>query len=107
MIKRLAIVLFISLHFAATAAAQPLSPAHGDFVIKNYRFTSGEVLPSVRLHYRTLGKPQRDASGQVRNAVLIMHGTGGTGGQFEAPTFAGQLFVPGGVLDASRYFLIM
>ena len=56
---------------------------------------------------RTLGKPARDAKGQVRNAVLIMHGTGGTGAQFEAPSFAGQLFVSGGLLDASRYFLIM
>jgi homoserine O-acetyltransferase len=107
MIRRLSVLLFVTLAFASTTAAQPLSPAHGDFVIKNYRFTSGEVLPTLRLHYRTLGKPQRDANGQVRNAVLIMHGTGGTGAQFEAPTFAGQLFVPGGVLDASRYFLIM
>jgi homoserine O-acetyltransferase/O-succinyltransferase len=107
MSRRLAVLLFVTLAFACTTAAQSLSPAHGDFVIKNYRFTSGEVLPALRLHYRTLGKPQRDAKGQVRNAVLIMHGTGGTGGQFEAPSFAGQLFVPGGVLDASRYFLIM
>ncbi len=89
-------------------AARPLSPEHGDFIIKNFRFTSGEVLPELRLHYRTLGTPERDASGVVRNAVLIIHGTGGSGGVFAAnPFFGGQLFVPGGVLDASRYFLIM
>jgi homoserine O-acetyltransferase len=99
--------LLITLAFAGTSAGQPLRTAHGDFVIKNFRFTSGEVLPSLRLHYRTLGKPDRDANGRVRNAVLIMHGTGGTGGQFEAPSFAGQLFIRGGLLDAGRYFVIM
>ena len=106
MTRCLSIVL-VSLALAATSAAQPLRTAHGDFVINNFRFTSGEVLPELRLHYRTLGKPERDARGQVRNAVLIMHGTGGTGAQFEAPSFAGELFVAGGLLDASRYFLIM
>jgi homoserine O-acetyltransferase len=99
--------LLITLAFAGTCAAQPLRTVHGDFVIKNFTFTSGEVLPALRLHYRTLGKPDRDATGQVRNAVLIMHGTGGTGGQFESPSFAGELFVRGGLLDANRYFLIM
>ena len=90
------------------ALAQPLSPVPGDFVLQNFQFTSGEVLPEVRLHYRTLGTPERDDSGQVRNAVLIIHGTGGSGAVFAAnPLFGGQLFVPGGVLDANRYFLIM
>lgn len=107
MTSRLSILLLVSLTFAGTCAGQSLRTAHGDFVIKNFRFTSGGVLPALRLHYRTLGKPVRDANGQVRNAVLIMHGTGGTGAQFEAPSFAGELFVPGGLLDASRYFLIM
>ena len=107
MTRCLSILLLLSLTFAGTSAGQSFRPAHGEFVIKNFRFTSGEVLPVLRLHYRTLGKPVRDANGQVRNAVLIMHGTGGTGAQFEAPSFAGQLFVPGGLLDASRYLLIM
>ena len=106
-LKHTSLFLVTWLACAGAAAAQPLQPAHGDFTIKNFRFTSGEVLPLLRLHYRTLGKPVRDAKGQVRNAVLIMHGTGGTGGQFEAPSFAGQLFVKGGLLDAGRYFLIM
>ena len=107
MTSRLSILLFVALAFAGIGEAQPLRTAHGEFVIKNFRFTSGEVLPALRLHYRTLGKPVRDANGQVRNAVLIMHGTGGTGAQFEAPSFAGELFVRGGLLDANRYFLIM
>jgi homoserine O-acetyltransferase/O-succinyltransferase len=93
---------------ARYAAARPLTPQQGDFIIKNFRFTSGEVLPELRLHYRTLGTPERDGSGVVRNAVLIIHGTGGSGAVFAAnPFFGGHLFVPGGVLDASRYFLIM
>ena len=106
-VRRLSILLLLALGLALPSTAQPLRPTHGDFVIKNFRFTSGEVLPALRQHYRTLGKPVRDAKGQVRNAVLIMHGTGGTGEQFESPTFAGELFVPGGLLDANRYFLIM
>jgi homoserine O-acetyltransferase/O-succinyltransferase len=107
MTRALSILMLVWLAFGGTSAAQSLQPVHGDFVLKNFRFTSGEVLPVLRLHYRTLGKPVRDAKGQVRNAVLIMHGTGGTGGQFEAPSFAGELFIPGGLLDANRYFLIM
>src|SRR5262245_8028525 len=107
--KTLAIWLPVLLTLSCAAAAQPpLLPAQGDFVIKNFKFASGEVLPEMRLHYRTLGTPQRDASGHVTNAVLIIHGTTGTGAYFAAnPYFGGQLFVPGGVLDANRYFLIM
>jgi homoserine O-acetyltransferase/O-succinyltransferase len=105
---RLLVLFLLVLNIARLGAAQALSPAQGDFIIKNFRFTSGEVLPELRLHYRTLGKPQRDASGMVRNAVLIMHGTGGSGAPFAtSPTFGGQLFVAGGLLDANRYYLIM
>jgi homoserine O-acetyltransferase len=107
MTRILSLLMLVSLAFAGTSAGQAVRATHGEFVIKNFRFTSGEVLPALRLHYRTLGTPERDAKGQVRNAVLIMHGTGGTGAQFESPSFAGELFVPGGLLDAQRYFLIM
>jgi len=78
-----------------------------DFVLRNFRFVSGEVLPELRLHYRTLGKPQKDASGRVRNAVLIMHGTGGTGAQFMGANFAGELFGRGQPLDAGQFYLIL
>ena len=70
-------------------------------------FRSSETLAQLRMHYRTLGTPVRDAQGVVRNAVLIMHGTSGSGAQFIRPEFAGVLFVPGGLLDASRYFIIL
>ncbi|HMD08031.1 MAG TPA: alpha/beta fold hydrolase [Candidatus Acidoferrum sp.] len=92
-----------------SAAQQSPSPAstEGDFVIHNFQFHSGESLPELRLHYTTLGKPVKDAAGRTTNAVLILHGTGGTGQQFFAPQFAGVLFGPGKLLDASRYFIIL
>jgi len=87
-------------------------PRAGDYVAHNFRFASGESLAEVRIHYYTLGTPQRDASGMVRNAVLILHGTGGSGRQFfgspqSSANFAEQLFGPGELLDAARYFIVM
>jgi len=79
----------------------------GTFVIKDFRFASGETLPELRLHYRTLGRPRRDAAGVVRNAVLILHGTGGSGGQFLSPLFAGELYGPGQPLDTTTHYLIL
>lgn len=83
------------------------APAEGDFVIRDFRFRSGEVLPELRLHYTTVGTPQKDSAGVVRNAVLIMHGTGGTGRAFLREQFAGVLFGPGQLLDATKYFIIL
>jgi homoserine O-acetyltransferase len=95
------------LQTGASRAAEYPTPAQGDFVLKNFRFASGEVLPELRLHYRTIGTLSRDAQGAARNAVLIMHGTGGTGSQFLRPDFAGELFAAGALLDATRYFIIL
>jgi homoserine O-acetyltransferase len=91
------------------AAQQPPGAAatEGDFVAHNFQFHSGESLPELRLHYTTFGKPVRDAAGHTTNAVLILHGTGGTGQQFLQPQFAGVLFGPGQLLDAARYFIIL
>src|ERR1043165_664251 len=83
------------------------APAEGDFVIRDFRFRSGEVLPELRLHYTTVGTPQKDSAGVVRNGVLIMHGTGGTGRAFLREQFAGVLFGPGQLLDATKYFIIL
>jgi homoserine O-acetyltransferase len=90
-----------------TASAEIPQAAQSDYVIHDFRFASGETLPEVRIHYRTYGKPRKDAQGIVRNAVLIMHGTGGSGAQFVGRTFSGELFGPGQLLDASRYFIIL
>jgi homoserine O-acetyltransferase len=90
-------------------AQQPPSAraTEGDFVLHNFQFHSGESLPELRLHYATLGKPVRDAEGHTTNAVLILHGTGGTGQQFFQPQFASVLFGPGQLLDAARYYIIL
>jgi homoserine O-acetyltransferase len=89
---------------ASTAFAQG---TQGDYVAKDFRFTSGESLAEVRLHYTTLGVPRRDANGIVRNAVMVLHGTGGTGRAFLSATFGGELFAPGKLLDTARYYIIL
>ena len=92
---------------AAPPAASSLQPQAGDYVAHDFHFKSGETMPELRLHYTTLGKPVRDSSGRTTNAVLILHGTGGSGRQFLQPQFAGVLFGPGQLLDAARYFIIL
>jgi homoserine O-acetyltransferase len=89
------------------AAQQYPPPVEGNYVVHGYRFQSGESLPEVNLHYTTLGKPHTGSDGRVDNAVLILHGTGGTGHQFLAPYFAGVLFGPGELLDATKYYIIL
>jgi len=79
----------------------------GDVTLGNFRFRSGETLPELRIHYATLGSPRRDGSGNIVNAVMVLHGTGGTGRQFLAPQFADQLYGPGQPLDISRYYIIL
>jgi homoserine O-acetyltransferase len=86
---------------------QPPPMNEADFVIKNFTFNSGETLPELRIHYRTFGAPKKNAQGVVTNAVLIMHGTGGTGAQFVGRGFAGELFMPGEPLDATKYFIVL
>jgi homoserine O-acetyltransferase len=100
------VVLFEAVPAAGQQRASPAT-TEGDFVAKNFKFRTGETLPELRLHYTTLGKPVRDGQGRVTNAVLILHGTGGTGHQFLQPIFAGELFGPGQLLDATRYYIIL
>ncbi len=104
----LAHIALLTLSLAALAVEYPSQKA-GDWALGEYRFRSGEVLPNLRLHYTTLGQPQKDpATGRVRNAVLILHGTGGDGAGFLARDyFHAELFGPGQPLDASRYFVIL
>ncbi|HET7502389.1 MAG TPA: alpha/beta fold hydrolase [Kofleriaceae bacterium] len=82
-------------------------PVAGDFTIKDFTFTSGEKLAELRIHYMTLGTPQRDAAGHVTNAVIVMHGTTGSGQQFARPQFADVLFGAGQPLDLTRYYVIL
>src|SRR5947209_11102966 len=88
-------------------AQQKFAPTEADYAAHNFHFKSGETLPDLHLHYTTLGKPQRDGAGKVTNAVLILHGTGGSGHQFLAPQFADVLYGPGQLLYATRYFIIL
>lgn len=106
--KNLGLLSFCSLVLPSLAAAADYpKPAPGDFVIKDFHLNAGATLPEVRIHYRTLGKPQADASGVVRNAVLVLHGTTGQGANFIRPEFAGELFGKGQPLDAERYFIVI
>jgi homoserine O-acetyltransferase/O-succinyltransferase len=91
----------------ATATSPPAGKSEGDYVIANFHFASGETLPELRLHYISLGRIHRNAQGHVDNAVLIVHGTGGSGRSLMVDRFAGVLFGKGQLLDASRYFIIL
>lgn len=111
-LARVVLVTFIVSFPCFEFAQQPASgakptPAEGDYIAHNFHFRTGETLPELRLHYFTFGKPVKDASGKVTNAVLILHATGGSGRQFLAPQFADALFGPGQLLDANRYFIIL
>src|SRR5260221_1175810 len=111
--RRTAIAALILFTLANSAPAADYSaPIEADFILKEFKFATGETLSEVRMHYRTVGKPQRDNDGRVVNAVVILHGTGGQGGNFfpavGAPDiFAGELFGKGQPLDAERFFIVL
>ena len=105
-----ALIILVLLLAGPVVAQQPapaLSPQEHDYIARDFHFKSGETLAELRLHYMTLGAPAKDSSGRVSNAVLLLHGTGGSGRQFLQPQFAGVLFGPGQLLDTSRYFIIL
>lgn len=91
--------LFALLSCAAMAADYP-APKQGDWIAKDFKFHTGEVLPELRLHYTTIGDP----SGQP---VLVLHGSAGSAASMLTPTFADELFGPGQPLDAAKYFIII
>src|SRR5437588_6884870 len=99
-----------ALLFAALRTVIPADyPAstEGDYPIRDFKFASGEMLPELKIHYRTLGKFDKNAQGKTTNAVLIMHGTTGSGAQFIRPEFAGELFGKDQPLDATKFFIIL
>src|SRR5215210_905340 len=108
LIRGLLVLVLAAGGLAAPAAGASFpEPVEGDFVLHDFRFGTGETLPELKLHYRTLGRPVRDDRGRTTNAVLVLHGTGGSGSNFLSETFAGQLFGPGRLLDAARYFIVL
>jgi homoserine O-acetyltransferase len=106
-LRRWTVLIVLSLFTPVRTEAAYPAPAEGDWIARDVRFVSGETLAEARLHYRTLGTPVRDENGVVRNAVLILHGTGGSGAQFLQPQFGDELFGPGQLLDVTRYYLVL
>ena len=104
--RHLAFVSLFAFVGALRAAEYP-APTERDYVVRDFKFAWGETLPELRLHYRTLGKPEKDAQGQTRNAVLIMHGTTGSGAQFIRPEFGGELFGKDQPLDETKFFIVL
>ena len=106
--QRLMIGLAFISAFAGASIAQTSPVATpGDFVIKDFKFDSGESLPELKIHYVTLGQPVMNGAGVVTNAVLVLHGTGGSNKQFLGRGFAGVLFGKGQLLDADKYFIVI
>ncbi len=105
LICRIFIGLF--LFTSASFAYEWPKPSEADYLIKDFKFANGQSLPELRMHYLTWGEPKRDAQGHVTNAVLILHSTGGSSGQFLNERFAGTVFNPGQVLDVTKYYVIM
>jgi homoserine O-acetyltransferase/O-succinyltransferase len=99
--------LALAMAFPVRAQIVPPAPVAGDAVLRDFQFASGETLPELKLHYVTLGRKLDDGRGRTMNAVLVLHGTGGSSAQFLVPRFAGVLFGPGQPLDASRNFIVI
>src|SRR5262245_14710401 len=111
MLRRLTVTSLALVALSATASAQRGGARPGvtesDFVMKDFKFTDGSVLPELKIHYATLGKPRKEADGKVHNAVMILHGTTGSGTGFMGAGFGGQLFGKGQLLDTSTHFIIL
>jgi homoserine O-acetyltransferase len=104
MVRSLVVLAALVLAIASAAAHER---KEGDYVARDFKFRSGETMAELRLHYTTLGSPKRDGDGRVTNAVMVLHGTGGSGQQFFRPQFADVLFAKGGLLDPAKYYIIL
>ena len=91
----------------ARVATAQTSRVGADYIIHNFKFADAESLPELRIHYIALGAPRRDASGIVRNAVIVLHGTTGSGTGFLSRNFAGELFGPGELLDTTKFYVVL
>jgi homoserine O-acetyltransferase len=91
----------------ATAQLLYPTPVEGDYLAKDFTFENGEKLSALKLHYATVGEPHFDKDGHINNAVLIMHGTTGSSRDLLTDRFAGHLFGPGMLLDATKYFIVL
>ena len=100
-LRRLGALAGLALLYATTAlAADYPAPREGHWIVRDFRFHTGEVLPELRLHYTTIGDPRGEP-------VVVLHGTTGSAASMLTPGFAGELFGPGQPLDAARYYIII
>jgi homoserine O-acetyltransferase len=100
-----ALAVCASVDAGAAVVADP--PREGDVVLRSFHFAAGDSLPALRLHYLTLGRARRDGAGEITNAIMVLHGTGGSGRQFLVPQFAGPLYGAGCPLDTTRWFIVL
>jgi homoserine O-acetyltransferase len=107
LVRTLLLIMMLTAATNPARAADYPPPIESDHILHDFHFRSGQTLPELRMHYRAFGAPRRDDHGVVRNAVLIMHGTTGSGKQFMRPEFAGELLAKGQPLDAERYYVIL
>ena len=107
---KLLICMALAAAWSAPVAAQTDYAAQataGDATLANFTFASGEKIAALKVHYITLGTPRRDQAGRIVNAVMVLHGTGGSGQQFLQPQFAEELYGPGQPLDLKRHYVIL
>lgn len=102
-----AVLLFWAAAFAARGQVVPVEPVPDEAILRDFQFSSGETLPELKIRYATYGRRLDDGRGKTANAVLVLHGTGGSSAQFTGPSFAGVLFGPGQPLDATRFYIVI
>src|SRR5918993_2445981 len=90
---------FMLIPCAAAAQSYP-APKQGEWIARDFKFHTGEVMPELGLHYTTVGAPTGEP-------VLILHGTTGSANSMLTPNFAGELFGAGQPLDAPKYYIII
>lgn len=100
LIRAIAVSAALVLFALPALAANYSDPQEAAWVARDFKFHTGEVMPEVTLHYRTIGSPSNEA-------VLVLHGTAGSGARMLTKNFAAELFGPGQPLDASKYYIIL
>jgi len=107
-----AIAILLAVAATAVGAADREAPSpwtitEADYVVPAFRFHTGETMKGMKIHYATLGTPRRDAQGHITNAILLLHGTGGTGRGLISAAFGNRVFGPGQVFDIARYYIVL
>jgi homoserine O-acetyltransferase/O-succinyltransferase len=103
-LPRFSAMLTVAVLIATPAYAQQApnfsAPRDGTFIAKDFKFSTGETFPELRIAYKTIGDP-------ANPPILILHGTGGSSANMLTPGFAGSMYGPGQPLDATKHFIII